>query len=114
MRPPEQLKRMLPKITASGEDGLDTIYYTGGIDFMIRASWGLGWKHVSVSIPMIKRTPTWDEMCMIKDLFWFPEETVVQYHPAKTEYVNMHKYCLHLWRPIEKELPIPPKMMIGF
>jgi len=118
MRPLDQLKRMLPKIVDSNEDGLDTIYSTGGTSFMIRASWGLGWEHVSVSIPRttspIKRTPTWGEMCMIKDLFWFPEETVIQFHPAKTEYINMHKYCLHLWRPTKEKLPIPPKMMTGF
>ena len=57
---------------------------------------GMGWDHVSVS--MAKRCPTWDEMCAIKDLFFNPDETVVQFHPAQTEYVNLHPNCLHLWR----------------
>lgn len=30
-------------------------------------SWGGGWDHVSVSFR--NRTPTWDEMCMVKDIF---------------------------------------------
>lgn len=31
-----------------------------------------------------------------------------QLHPAKSEYVNIHPYCLHLWRPLEREIPMPP------
>lgn len=63
-----------------------------------------GWEHLSVTIPSEKRCPTWDEMCHIKKLFWNDDECAVQYHPAETEYVNNHKYCLHLWKPIGVEL----------
>ena len=44
---------------------------------------GGGWDHISVSLP--NRTPTWKEMCFIKDLFFEPEETVIQYHPPKSK-----------------------------
>ena len=44
-------------------------------------SYGGGWEHVSVSYS--KKTPTWDEMCRVKDIFWGEDECVVQYHPAK-------------------------------
>jgi hypothetical protein len=74
------------------------------------------WEHVSVS-PLdtaLKRCPTWDEMCFVKDLFWLPEDTVVQFHPPKSEYVNLAAYCLHLWRPISAEVPRPPKILVGF
>ena len=54
------------------------------------------WQHVSVSYPY--RTPTWNEMCFIKNLFWGEDATVVQFHPKKSEYVNNHPHCLHLWR----------------
>jgi hypothetical protein len=37
---------------------------------------------------------------------------VIQYHPAKGEYVNRHETTLHLWRPIGKEIP-PPKELVG-
>lgn len=67
--------------------------------------------HVSVSFP--HRTPTWDEMCKVKDLFFDPEDCVVQYHPAAAEYVNMHKFCLHLWRWSKGEFPKPNKWEIG-
>lgn len=70
-----------------------------------------GWEHVSVSLK--HRTPTWDEMCFVKDLFWEEDECVIQYHPAKSDYVNFHPYCLHMWKPIEIEIPKPPSWMVG-
>lgn len=72
---------------------------------------GLGWEHVSVSLP--DRCPTWDEMCAIKDLFWDPEDCVVQFHPPRSEYVNCHPYCLHLWRPIGVDIPRPAPQLVG-
>jgi hypothetical protein len=72
---------------------------------------GPAWEHVSVSRP--DRCPSWAEMCLVKDLFWSPEDTVVQYHPPKSDYVNNHPYCLHLWRPVGIELPRPPASMVG-
>jgi hypothetical protein len=80
--------------------------------FSVIASDGKGWDHVSVSLP--HRCPTWDEMCQIKDMFWDPEDCVVQYHPPKSEYVNNHPYCLHLWRNQTAEMVRPPMIMIGF
>lgn len=86
---------------------------------MVIASDGGGWEHVSVSVTRPRkakeaRTPTWEEICFVKDLFWEPDETVIQYHPAESEYVNLHSYCLHLWKPVGIELPTPPKMFVGW
>ncbi len=77
----------------------------------IIASWGGGWDHVSVSFS--KRCPTWDEMCMVKDIFWSDEECVVQYHPPRSTYVNNHPYCLHLWKPQGSIIDVPPTFMVG-
>lgn len=55
-----------------------------------------GWEHVSISIG--SRCPTWEEMCFVKNLFWGDDESVIQFHPMKSNYVNKHPYCLHLWR----------------
>ena len=75
---------------------------------------GHGWEHVSVSFPNHhKSCPSWPLMCAIKDLFWDAEDTVVQFHPAKSQYVNNHPGCLHLWRPTEATLPVPDMMLIG-
>lgn len=70
-----------------------------------------GWEHVSVSLG--HRSPTWEEMCAIKDMFWDAEDCVVQYHPPKSEYVNHHPYCLHLWRPVGINFPQPPSIFVG-
>lgn len=69
------------------------------------------WEHVSVSLR--HRTPTWAEMEAIKQMFWDIEDTVVQYHPARSEYVNCHPYCLHLWRPVGSDILRPPKELVG-
>jgi len=82
--------------------------------FMVIASDGMGWEHVSVSPLTARRCPTWKEMCAIKAMFWDAEDWVVQFHPAASEYVNCHPHCLHLWRPTEGNgLPMPPSMLVG-
>jgi hypothetical protein len=82
---------------------------------MIIASDGMGWEHVSVHISegTQTRTPTWDEMCIVKDLFWDAEDVVLQYHPKKSEYINNHPHTLHLWRPVGAEVPTPPSILVG-
>ena len=90
--------------------------YVGGRSFFIVASDGGGWEHISVSPCNKKRKscPTWEEMCAIKEMFFEPEDCVVEYHPPRSDYVNMHPYCLHLWRPCGGvEIPRPPTFMVG-
>ncbi|MES2367677.1 MAG: hypothetical protein V4563_17505 [Pseudomonadota bacterium] len=82
-----------------------------GAPFQIIASDGEGWEHVSVSLP--SRCPTWEEMCFVKDMFWDGEDCVIQFHPPKSEYVNHHPYCLHLWRPTTGEIITPPTEFVG-
>lgn len=77
------------------------------------ASDGEGWEHISISVNGENRTPTWDECCYIKDLFWDDTDAVVQYHPPKSNYVNNHPDCLHLWRPTDMMLPLPEDYLVG-
>lgn len=74
---------------------------------------GGGWEHVSISPFNKSLTPDWDDMCRLKDMFFYDNETVVQYHPKKSEYVNNVPNCLHLWRPINEVMPTPPAIMVG-
>lgn len=69
------------------------------------------WQHVSVSLP--HRCPNWKEMSFIKSLFWSDDCTVVQFHPKKSEYVNFHPYCLHLWRDTSRDIELPPSILVG-
>lgn len=107
-----ELRRVRSGVMESktGEDGaFDLRMPTGSRAFAI-ASVGEGWEHVSVS--MATRVPTWEEMCWVKRLFWQEEDCVVQYHPPKSDYVNCHPFCLHLWRPLDQQMPRPPSWMV--
>lgn len=76
------------------------------------ASDGGGWEHVSVS-PEEQRCPTWEEMCWIAQQFWSPDAVLLQYRPAAKDYVNLHPFCLHWWRPVGKRILTPPTWMVG-
>ncbi len=86
--------------------------------YQVIASAGRGWDHVSVCLchrknkAFIERTCTWAEMCWIKDFFFTKEETVLQYHPAESNYVNTHPFVLHLWRPQGVEVPLPEMILV--
>lgn len=73
------------------------------------------WEHVSVSVVRGKqyRVPTWKEMCFVKNLCWDEEDTIVQYHPKLSEYVNNHPGVLHLWRWKIRQFPTPPMIAVG-
>lgn len=71
---------------------------------------GLGWEHVSVSLR--DRPPSWYEMCRVKELFWSDDETVIQFHPRMSEYVNIHPNVLHLWRKSGVEPELPPSILV--
>lgn len=109
------------QIKAEGIDGFGGTYYQEinrkgknikfdkPLNFIF--SNGCGFEHLSVSTPT--RCPTWEEMCIMKEIFWKDDEVCMQLHPKKEEYVNNHNYCLHIWRPINQEIPTPPSVMVG-
>jgi len=84
--------------------------------YQIIASDGEGWEHVSVHVVDRRqpRIPTWDEMCYIKGLFWGDDDIVVQFHPRKSDYVNLHPYVLHLWRQAGGDFPHPRSELVGW
>lgn len=95
-----------------GNNGAFYTYFNPTMGLQIIASDQCGWEHVSVTAIVRKntypRTPTWREMCKVKNLFWDEEDVVVQFHPRKSEYVDNHKYCLHLWRKKGVDIETPP------
>lgn len=94
-----------------GNNGAFEVRLLHGQTVFVIASDGAGWEHVSVS--RRDRCPTWDEMCQIKSLFWDDDDCIVQYHPPRSEYISNHPYCLHLWRQIGIEFPVPPSIFVG-
>lgn len=103
-----------------GNNGAFEIPHAGVVLFVI-ASDGADleapnqWEHVSVHAREgdRQRTPTWDEMCAIKALFWDAEDCVIQFHPPRSQYVNRHQHCLHLWRSLNYRQAMPPKVLVG-
>lgn len=116
----KSINPMLLSTKSDGNNGFFAIRQ-GALLFFVKASDGLGWEHVSISVKravksdfvQMQRTPTWEEMCKIKDLFWGENDVVIQYHPAKKDYINMHPYVLHLWRPVKKKIATPNPLLIG-
>lgn len=98
---------------AWGPYGAFFVYGPCGCELKIIASGAheTGWEHVSVSTP--RRPPNWQEMCFVKALFWDAEECVMQLHPPESTYVNNHSHCLHLWRPVNQMIPLPPSTLVG-
>lgn len=117
---PEKYRVKKGRLASDKSYGANGAFYipnaiTKGRDLFCIASDGLGWEHVSVHVENRgkERTPYWDEMNFIKDLFWDEEDAVIQIHAPKSEYVNRHENTLHLWRPIGVELHLPDKRMVG-
>lgn len=82
-----------------------------GVTLRIVASIGDGWEHVSVSTE--GRCPTWDEMSMVHRRFFRDDEVVMQLHVPIKDHINVHGFCLHLWRPTDKEIPRPSGWMVA-
>lgn len=112
--PEEFRQRDYPSLPSSALDGNNGVFIFGhkGYEIFCIASDGGGWEHVSVHINR-SRTPAWEQMCVVKDMFWDEEDLVMQFHPPKSEYINNHPYVLHLWRPVGVSIPLPPSIMVG-
>jgi len=102
-----------------GNNGEFFLPYSSMVTLHVIASNGMDWDHLSVT-PVdpsrhqsLYRTPTWSEMCYVKDLFFDETEAVLQLHPPKKQYRNAHEYCLHLWKPQHVELPLPEPWMVA-
>lgn len=98
----------VPNARTEGRSALMVIASRGGEIHKPEQGWN--WDHVSVSRP--DRCPTWPEMCWVKDLFFKPDEVAMQLHPV-AEYINNHPFCLHLWRPLDATVPLPPSILVG-
>lgn len=97
-----------------GDEHNGAFKINNGKDFyFVIASDGDGFDHVSVTRHKnngtnIKKCPTLDEMKKIKNIFFKDDEIVYQIFPSSDEYINEHPYCLHLWRPNNKDFSLPP------
>lgn len=81
-----------------------------GVKLRIIASNDAGWDHVSVSLE--HRCPNWHEMELVKHTFFREGEWAMQLHAPPSEHINIHPHVLHIWRPHEGQIPIPPAIFV--
>jgi hypothetical protein len=123
LHPRLKLARSRPKPPGlSDNNGYFIITGPGGRKLHIIASDQLGWDHVSVTVivtlpdgfpkTLEDTVPSWDEMTFVKNLFFEPYEPAFQYHPPQSKYINVHQGCLHIWRPHNEQIPLPPLVMV--
>lgn len=57
------------------------------------------WLHVSLAHQ--KRLPSYDEIKLVKERFIGNDKYAAMVFPPADRFVNIHKYCLHLWHCLE-------------
>lgn len=100
----------LPKAKSFKDDGIAhyndqacaTLWHRAALRAMRSKSTmrdGSVWIHVSVSRK--DRCPTWEEMSLAKNDLIGPDVWAIQVLPPKSLHINLHRFCLHWWSPIE-------------
>ena len=72
-----------------------------------------GWNHISIAPSNRRIMPSYEDLCLVKDMFWNEEESVIHVFPPKSQYVNNLSNCLHLWECYYTEMVLPPSFMVG-
>jgi hypothetical protein len=86
-----------------------------GAPLRVIASTGFGWDHVSVLHPF--REPSNREMSRVKDLFFWWDENVIEFHdypPVEWDiHENVTGKARHMWSPQGVGLPRPPDAIMS-
>jgi len=105
---------LLTEAQAMGDDYNGCFVYKNpalvGPVLRVIAGRGHGWDHVSVSLA--ERCPIWAEMEWVKRRFFKEDEVAFQLHVPPKDHISVHPYTLHLWRPLNERIPMPPSYMV--
>lgn len=66
---------------------------------------GRRWLHLSVASP--DWLPKYETLVEVKELFIGRERKAIQVFPPRSQHVNQHPNCIHLWHCVEAEDPLP-------
>jgi hypothetical protein len=106
--------RILPAAWSMLEDYLNAAHFMSADGLGVIAEVELhddeAWLHVSFS--RRNRMPSYEDMARVKALFIGDDRKAIQVLPAKSEHVNLHPYCLHLYSPIDRD-PLPDFRRVG-
>lgn len=64
-----------------------------------------GWDHVNISLPA--RTPNWEEIEFVRDIFFDAQDIVVIYSPPRLFPYVTNPFHIHMWRRQGHQFPIP-------
>lgn len=105
--------RILPRPTPAGwtltDRPADGAWYKrgdglGAILTVATEDDGKRWVHLSVS--RAKRLPSWEDLVAARDAFLGTEALAVQVLAPNSRHINIHAFCLHLWRCLDGD-PVP-------
>lgn len=110
----KRIKKVLRKVVNDDhiQLALEMHSVSGSDQCFVKFTRALGWEHLSVSHK--NKIPSWQTMEEMKRIFWKDDEDAFQYHPIMDHYINNAPYCLHIWRPLETNIPMPPSITVGF
>ena len=104
----------IPSDKSFGNNGAFMLSYNGATLVIILSDGG-GWDHVSVHVvapDLSLRCPTWDEMEYVRKMVFRGDEWAMQLHAPVDKHINEHLHVLHIWRPQNQEIPVPPRIMV--
>ena len=105
------LPRIVPapwRVVSEGDDGAMYVMpnrHASVIVSVAREQDGRLWLHASMGRP--DRLPTWDELAAMKAWAIGTDRYAYQVIPPASKHVNIHPNVLHLWAPLEGDLPLP-------
>ena len=68
-------------------------------------------QHSKNKLEKVPRTLTYDELTMVKNLFWKDEEVVIMFIPPYHTHLFDQKFVTYLWKPLTMPLPLPAPIM---
>jgi hypothetical protein len=87
---PFSLRPIGPAVVAGG-----TMWFCPDQGLSVITSIDGGFRHLSVAHPI--RYPTWAEIMRLRHWYFPAEMEVVMVLARRSEYVNVHPNCFHLW-----------------
>lgn len=67
---------------------------------------GQRWIHLSCAYMDTKRLPEWDVLVRARDVVLGHDAKALQVLAPRSEHINIHRYCLHLWHCVDGD-PLP-------
>jgi len=98
----------MPKTTIVHITNDEIVFKMGHLAVIATSSFA--WDHVSVSCR--DRVPRYAEMKAVKRLCFKVDEWAMELHAPPRKHINNHENVLHLWRPQNVDIPIPPAELV--